>query len=310
MELLKPQRLEKGDHIGVVSTSSPVSQEVLDRTVAYWEQRGYQVVLGRHVADDLGYMAGLPEERAADLMAMFMDPRIKAIIVAMGGKSANQLLPLLDYRLIRANPKIFMGLSDPSIVALAIHAGAGIVTFHGPTGYNFGVEGLPPYTEYHMFKALTCSEPIGEVEAFSQWQVLRSGDLVEGPIVGGHLGTIRSLIGTSYAPHWNGAILFVEEIFAEHHDVDAALTHFRLACAFESIAGLIFGRSVEVAERSYPCRESLEEVILRICAGYDFPILFGVDLGHTAEKITLPIGTRVRLDTQAGTLTLLESGVV
>lgn len=311
MKLLKPQRLEKGDTIGIVSVSSPVSQEVLNRSGDYWSRLGYSIELGRHVDREFGYMAGTAEERAEDLMGMFKDPKIKAIFVAMGGKSANQLLPLLDFDIIRSNSKIFMGLSDSSILSLAIFACSGVVSFHGPTGYNFGQEGVPPYTERYMLHALTSTNPVGNIEPFSAWKVLRSGKPVEGPILGGHLGTIRSLIGTNYSPSWNGAILFIEEIFVEYHDIDAVLTHFRLAGVLDRIAGLIVGRPVEVGERSYPCKEELETVILRICSGYSFPILFGVDLGHTPEKITLPIGTLARVETQgSGSLSLLESGVI
>ncbi len=311
MEIVKPHRLRPGDTIGIVSVSSPVSPDVLERTVTYWSSQGYSVELGKHVTADDGYMAGSPEDRVADLMDMFQRSEVSAVVVAMGGKSANQMLPLLDFDVIRSHPKIFMGLSDSSILALAIYARAGLVSFHGPTGVNFGLEGMHAFTERYMVRALTSPDPIGAIEPYSQWTALRGTEQVEGPILGGHLGTIRSLLGTPYAPDWTGAILFVEEVFVEHHDFDAALTHFRLAGVLDQISGLIVGRPLQVTERSFPSKESLEEVVMRVCKGYRFPIVFGVDLGHTPEKITIPIGIPARLETADGArLSLLESGVV
>jgi muramoyltetrapeptide carboxypeptidase len=149
---------------------------------------------------------------------------------------------------------------------------------------------LPPYSERAMIAALTAMEPLGRLEAFGHWQTLRGAGPVQGRLLGGHLGTIRVLLGTPFAPDWDGAVLFIEEIDCELHDVDAALTHFRLAGVLDRIAALVVGRCVNVAERWRPSVETVHDVVLRCCEGTDFPILADVDLGHTDERLTLPIG--------------------
>ncbi|MGE5222645.1 MAG: hypothetical protein ACM3PY_09415, partial [Omnitrophica WOR_2 bacterium] len=135
------------------------------------------------------------------------------------------------------------------------------------------------------------------------FQVLRGGSGVTGRLVGGNFGTIQPLIGTRWEPEWRGSILFVEEFFARLSRTDQILAHFRLAGVFDQIRGLIVGKPEQIE----PEAESLEEIILRNCAGYKFPIITDVLVGHTDDKLTVPIGCRVRLDPAGHCLELLES---
>jgi muramoyltetrapeptide carboxypeptidase len=275
--------------------------------VSYFQQRGYSVNKGKHVLANRGYLAGTAEERAADLNAMFSDRRIRMILAASGGKGANQLLPLLNWGLIRANPKIFVGLSDPSVVANAILARSNVVAFHGPTGHDFGVTGIDPFSENWFWKIVTGTGTLPVSLDITDSIVLRAGHEITGPLVGGHLGTIQSLIGTPWSPQWDGAILFFEEIFADWERIDAMLTHFRLAGVFSRVKGLIVGQCVECGSSS-PADATFYDMIIR-CVGGEFPILANVPLGHTSKKLTLPLGVPARLHTDNPSLELLDFGV-
>jgi muramoyltetrapeptide carboxypeptidase len=290
-----PPALRPGATVGVIAPSTPPRGSLLEDTVSYWTGRGHPVVIGESVGRSLGgYLGGTPAERAADLNAMIADPQVELIVSAMAGKGAVHLLPLIDYDAFAARPKLFIGLSDVSLLVLALNVRTDVVTFHGPTGMDFGT--LPPYSDAAMHAALGGVEPLGELPAHGEWRTLRGGRSVEGRLVGGHLGTIRSLLGTPYEPDWEGAVLFLEEIDAELHDVDVSLTHLALAGVFDRIAALVVGRPVAVEER---WRDS--DIVLRDTAAYDFPILYDVDLGHTPEKVTLPVGASARIDpTNAG----------
>lgn len=308
--LIRARRLEAGVTVGLVAPSSPVPVDCLHGTVAYLRGRGYEVKLGNRIGNALGgFLAGTDEERAADINEMIADPQVRMIVPAMGGKGSSHLLPLLDYQGLVADPKILMGLSDPSLLMLAIHARTGLVTFHGPTGMEFGQLGVTPYTDTWMRRALEVPRPLGIIDAERPRETIRGGDPVEGRLLGGHLGTIRALIGTPYEPDWDGALLFFEEIDTEYHDVDAGLSHLRLAGVLDRIAGLILGSCVNVEERYWPSEERLADVVLRACQRHRFPILGGVDLGHTPDKATLPLGVRARLDADRGELAILEAGV-
>ena len=310
MPLIKPQRLRPGDTIGIVSTSSPVRRDALTRCSHFWKTQGYRVAVAPHVLADLGYRAGSAEDRAGDLMAMFRDAEVRAILPANGGRVASHLLPLLDYDAIRDNPKILLGLSDSSILTLAIHGRTGLVTFHGPTGDNFRFGHLITFTLRSMVRTLTDPAPVGQMQPSGYpWTVLRGTGTVRGRLLGGHIGTIRSLLGTPFEPSWDGALLFLDEHIVWHQELDAALTHFRLAGVFGRISGLIFGRPPVELEPSRSFAESTEDVLLRLCDGYGFPILYGVDIGDTPETLTLPVGCLAEIDASSGYLTLLEGGV-
>jgi muramoyltetrapeptide carboxypeptidase len=129
-------------------------------------------------------------------------------------------------------------------------------------------------------------------------------------LFGGHERTIQPLIGSKYQPQWKDCVLFLEEIGGELEgefgliSVDRVLVHFRLAGIFDSIKGLIIGSPMTPYEMG---AESLEEIVLRNCEGYDFPIVTNVPIGHTDDKITVPIGCHVRLDTNKPSFELLES---
>lgn len=311
MDVRKPKSLRAGDTVGLISVSSPVSKETVDRSVEYLVKLGYSVELGNHILQNEGHMAGTVEQRSLDLNQMFRRDNIKAVFCAYGGTSANQILPYIDYDLIRTKPKIFVGLSDSSILATAIYTKSGVVTFHGPTGYNFGEAGMTEYTERYFLRALCNPEPLSEIEELSPWITIREGS-TEGEIVGGNLSLLQSLMGTQYEPDWEDKIMFWEDLFVEYHTIDLILSHLDLAGVFKRIKGMVIGRLVGCEEHEYKTKETFEDMIRRILAKYDFPILYNVDLGHTDDKITIPIGTAVRLDLSGdgAKLTFTESATI
>lgn len=308
MKVTTAPALRPGGTVGVIAPATPPRGTLLQDTISYWEDRGHPVVVGENVGRSLGgYLGGTAAERAADLNAMIADPEVELIVSAMGGKGSVHLLPQIDYEAFAQRPKLFMGLSDVSLLVLAMHARTGVITFHGPTGMDFG--SLPAYSEAAMQAALTSVEPLGDLPAHGEWQTLRDGDEVSGRLLGGHLGTIRSLIGTPYEPDWEGAVLFVEEIDAELHDVDVSLSHLALAGVFDKIAALVVGRPVAVEERWRESDERMSDVVLRDTADFDFPVLYDVDLGHAPEKVTLPVGAMARVDPGRSALAVEAPGV-
>lgn len=306
--LLLPPALRPGATIGVVAPCTAPRGSLLSDTVGFWEGRGHPVRVAAHVGTvTSGYLGGTPAQRAADLNEMLAAEDVDLIVAAMGGKGAVHLLPLLDYGALAARPKLLMGLSDVSLLVLAAHVQTGVVTFHGPTGMDFG--GIPEYTVEAMLAALGAVEPLGELKPYGEWRALAGDRAASGRLLGGHLGTIRSLLGTPYAPDWTGAVLFIEEIDAELHDVDVSLTHLALAGVFDRIAALVVGRPVSVQESWRQSDEEMSDVVLRRCGEYGFPILYDVDLGHTEEKVTLPVGVMATVDPVRRTLSIDEPAV-
>jgi muramoyltetrapeptide carboxypeptidase LdcA involved in peptidoglycan recycling len=335
---MKPPRLRKGDTVGVISPSWGGGAEYphrVERGIAYLESRGFRVKLAPHAMNSVGYVSDTPENRASDVHEMFADPEVKAIFVTIGGDHSCHLLPLLDWDLIRANPKIFVGWSDAHVLSVAIWKMTGLVTFNGPP---IMVEiadypAMPEYSEHHMLEVLCKSEPLGVVEPSDWWteEILDWGEKedltrarsressegwtwlkggrAEGVLVGGCLETLQHLRGTPYWPGWEGTILFLEtsEEKPEPERVDGILMDYENMGVFERIRGLLFGRPMFYEPEE---REQLREVILERTAGYGFPIVADMDFGHTSPMITLPVGCRAVVDADRERFEIVESAVV
>ncbi|WFE51170.1 LD-carboxypeptidase [Micromonospora sp. WMMD1155] len=290
---IRPPAAPPGSTVALVATSSPVSSDDLDRLVGYLRGRGYEVRTYPSCRAATGYLAGPAEQRAADLTAAFTDPDVRLIVPVTGGKGAAQLLPLLDYDAIAANPTILTAMSDPAVLLNAIHARAGLLTLHGPSGYDFFQNPVHEDTATAFFEAITGGLTGREVPG-KDWRTVRGADgTVRGPVVGGHLGSIRALVGTDYLPDLDGTILILEEVFVDWVDIDAALTHLRLAGIFDRIAALVVGVPVDTSRGDAP-DAGWDELIVR-CVGGAFPVITNVEFGHTPRKIPLPIGGTVEL---------------
>jgi muramoyltetrapeptide carboxypeptidase len=316
MHKLIPAKLSPGDAIGIVSPSGPVRvKELYDRGVAYLRSKGYKIVEAPHALSRLYHMSASGKEKAEDIHAMFADQNVKAIFPTVGGHTASQAIEHLDWDFIRSHPKILFGFSDNAVLINAIHAKTGLVCFHSlcDVVFGFGVFGQGKlqtdgeYTSTQLFKVITNARPAGDIPRLSKWTALRSG-IAEGPLIGGNLSTLRSLIGTEYEPDWDGCILFLEDS-AEPHRWDQQLGHLRLAGILDRISGLVVGK-VEKPDTFYPENfRPLPEIFLQQCDRTRIPILYGVDLGHNVENCTLPIGIDARLDCVKNSLELLEAAV-
>lgn len=313
MTIIKPPRLRTGDRVALVSVSSPVpSAKDIDNMVKCLEGFGLDVDADENVLDRHGYLAGTDEFRSRALTRALRSPNIRAVFFAWGGKGANHLLSHIDYDAFRNDPKIVVGLSDPSCIINALTRVSGVVTFHGPTGVNFANrDGLDEFTRISFRNALFGATYPAPVPCFSSWQVLRTGQAT-GPLVGGHLSTVQTLLGSRYEPNWDGAIFFWEEVGRTPRAIDLSLWHFRLNGVFDRIAGMVVGRPLDCTDPDYDDQLDLIETIKNATRGFSFPILFNVDLGHADPKVTLPVGALaelVLLEEAEPQFTLLESGV-
>lgn len=313
MNLVKPRRLRPGDRVALVSVSSPVpSRGDVDKMVKCIEGFDLAVDVDENVMDRLGYLAGADSVRASALTRALENPDIRAVFFAWGGKGANHLLTNINYAALRRDPKIVMGLSDPSAIINAITKTSGIVTFHGPTGVNFAnPDGLAKFTETAFRNAVFGTTYPAGIPRYSSWQVLRPGE-ASGPLVGGHLSTVQTLLGSVYEPNWDGAIFFWEEVGRTPRAIDLSLWQFRLNGVFDRISGMVVGRPLECADPVYDDEFDLLATIKNATSGYSFPILFNVDLGHADPKVTLPVGARAQLnlrDEGNPQFILVESGV-
>jgi len=343
MPLIKPKKLEKGDTIGLISPSAPLAGLVPHRTeraIKMLEKLGFKVKVGRNALKVTGHTAGSPKERAEDINTFFKDKEIKAIICFIGGNHSNQILKYLDFQLIKKNPKIFVGYSDATVLHFAFYTQCNLVTFYGPAALTqFGENPkILSYTEEYFKKALMETRPIGKIKPslywtdeildwFKKedlkrprkmkknkgWQWLKKGK-AEGPILGGCITSMMHLRGTKYWPDFSGSIFFWEISESDCdftkgeriENIDSYLTDLELSGVFEKIKGMIVGRFFGYSKQE---EKEVIKIIKQRTASYNFPILIGVDIGHTDPMITLPIGVKVRIDSSKNLFEIKENGV-
>jgi len=303
-----------GATIGVVAPAGPVAREDLQAGLKRLQEWGYRTVVGEAVPDRRGYLAGSDARRAADFNRMWADPAVDAIICARGGYGTMRILNLLDWDLIRQNPKFFCGFSDITALHLALEREAGLVTFHGPMVAAFG--GAEAYNGAGLRRALQETGPLGEVpwpdpaeEGAPRPLTIRPG-VAEGRLIGGNLTLIVSLLGTRWEPDFSGRIVVLEDVDEAPYRVDRMLVQLLLAGKLQRAAGIVFGDS-PTCLKGPPDRPSLalQEVLTELLGPLGIPVLYGFPCGHGPHRATLPLGVRARLDAEGGTLTILESAV-
>jgi len=301
-----PTRLQAGGTIALVAPAGVLrSRGQVTEAEEALQDLGFRTVVGRHVLDRNGFLAGSDAARARDLMDAFQDPDVDAIVAMRGGWGCARILPFLDYDEIAANPKPLVGYSDITALLLAIYARTGLVTFHGPVGVSTW-RGL---TRESFTRVLVDGEaPVIGPETRSnrdRTRAVRPG-VAEGPVVGGNLTVMSALAGTGFLPDFDDHIVFFEEVGEDSYRVDRMLVQLQLAGLREP-AGLAFGQCSNCGDGGSSW--TAEETIRRWLEGYSCPSVLGAPIGHVSPVYTLPVGLRARLDAEAGTLEYLGAPV-
>jgi muramoyltetrapeptide carboxypeptidase LdcA involved in peptidoglycan recycling len=337
MAKIKPHQLKKGDTIGIVSPSWGGAGRFphrVEQGIKQLQQLGFQVRIGRHALNKGDYVSDSAKNRADDLHELFTDPQVKAIIAAIGGDHSCHLLPHLDFDLIQHNPKIFMGYSDITVLNVAIWAKSRLVTFNGPALLTDFAEQphMLNYTQEYFQKTLCSPTAVGQIhpapawtEEFQDWAEQRDLERprvmqpspgwnwlkpgkAQGRLVGGCLESLDHLRSTAYWPDWRGAIFFFEtsEEAPPPERVDSLLMDYENMGILPQITGMIVGRPMRYTLEQKEC---LNQVLLERTRYYDFPIIAGMDFGHTAPQFLLPIGCQAEIDTKAKRFGILERAV-
>ncbi|MFL5575996.1 MAG: LD-carboxypeptidase [Gemmatimonadaceae bacterium] len=286
--LTRPPALQKGDIIGVVAPSYAPRPGWLSRGVKALERAGYGVLLDPEIALLRRFQRVEDERRAENLMRMWLDPRVKAVIGGTGGYGAVRMIPYLDPEIFRRNPKAFVGYSDITALHLWLTRRAGLRVFHGPTVDDL-VPGTRDPTMTSLLTALTTPRPatrIGRDHA----RVVRPGRAV-GRLMGGNLALVQQTIGTPYEIDTRDAILFFEETRDPMSYVDERLVHLRNAGLLREVKGIVIGQlSLDRSEE-----DEFEDFLLDLVSDLDVPIITDFPAGHEVPNLTLPIGTEVEL---------------
>lgn len=311
----KPRRLEPGMTVGIVAPSSPVrTPGRLDRGVKQLEQLGFRVVLGTHVHDTYGYLAGADAARTDDLLIMLERDDVDAVLCLGGGYGAARTVQALDLarlRRLRERPaKAFVGYSDITVLHALLQHELGWMTYYGPMASSLAE--ASDYTLAAFQRALMSAVPFAVQSPESDappWRTLFPGR-AEGVLVGGCLSLIVSLLGTPWAWNLRDKIFFFEDVGEQPYRIDRMLTQLLMAGLLAECAGIVIGEHVDCEPREPEKSLRLEQVFEDLLRPLGVPLVYGLPIGHGRHLATLPIGARVVLDASAPELRLLEPGVV
>jgi len=236
-----------------------------------------------------------PKEKAEQIHKAFCDPGIELILAQRGGYSAMKVLPFIDFGLIRDHPKLIAGFSDLSGLLNLIHERSGLITLHAPMVINLDKP-----------SAFTVKSFLNALNGFPEKNLFKGAPVTvyhpstaKGVLKGGNLITLTALIDTSWEIDLTGAILFLEDVDEKLHQVDRYLTQWIMAGKFRGVKGLILGDFRKIrSSRVYEILSSQMEI--------DFPVVHTPSIGHVRNKITLPVGAQVELNTATKELLIQE----
>ncbi len=307
---IKPEKLNKGDTVGVISPSGAVKEKkMLENAGKYFEARGFKVKIAPHALDKKAYLAGEDALRLSDLENFFKDGEVKAIICSRGGYGAFRILNDINYDLIKNNPKIFVGYSDITALLNNFTQKSGLITFHGPLfASDFGGDRVDRYTEDNFWDVITKSTKIPyKFPNPSEYHCIKPGK-TRGELFGGNLAIMCGLLGTPYMPDLRGKLLLLEDVGEPLYKIDRMITRLKLAGVFEQVAGVLFAEFSSIIKpgNNDTNRLTVLDVIAELTSELKIPVGYGFPAGHGPQKATLPVGVEYLFDSEEFKLELTE----
>ncbi|WP_273446642.1 S66 peptidase family protein [Neolewinella agarilytica] len=297
---IHPTPPEPGASIALICPGGPITPERLQKSVALVESFGFKVQPGKNILARNGYLAGTDEERLADLHAAFSNPDIQAVWAIRGGYGCTRLLPLIDYDLIRANPKLLIGYSDITALLNAFYQQTGLMGIHGPVASSTVEE----IDRTRLAQVLGIKERDGsQTKVLTTPTLLSKGEgTVNGVLVGGNLTLLASMTGTPYTVNCTDKIVLLEDVGEKPYRIDRMLTQLRQGANLDKAKGILLGEFVDceadIDDNSLGLVETLSDRL------YDLgvPILAGFPAGHGDRNYPVPIGGRVEMNVGEGSL--------
>ena len=341
--MIKPKKLKRGDIVAIVSLSSGTAGDKEFRhryeqgKKRLEEVFGLKTVTMPNALKGSKYLSEHPEARAKDFMDALKDKNIKGIICNIGGADTIRLLPYVDFDVIMNNPKVFMGYSDTTVNHFMMYK-AGVTSYYGPSvmcefAENYEMHDYTKkYIDEVLFKNLeniTITSSPRWTSEFLDWsneaydfqkrkmhfekhgyEVLQGKGTCEGELLGGCLDVFPMFIGTEIWPalkEWENKILFLEtsedEVPPDY--VEYYLRNLIAQGIIDKIKGIVIGKPQN--EKYYnEYKNVYKNIIGKEANRPDLPILYNVNIGHTAPMCIFPIGQKIKIDLDKKEIIFLE----
>jgi muramoyltetrapeptide carboxypeptidase len=300
--VLRPARLQPGDHVRMVSPASTPRREAVEGSARFLEGLGLKVSVGEHAFDELGYLAGTDEHRLGDLNDALRDPGIKAIIATQGGKGAYRIADGMDFEAATRHPKLLIGFSEITVLHLALQKRCGLAGLHGAP-FEESWAGVD--SERSFLTAAFTTDPVTvHSKGHEETAQLTTAGRAEGRLIGGNQDMVATAAGWTL-PSLDGAILLLEAYNMRLGHIDRQLTMLHKSGRLDGIRGVAVGQYTKCGSDAETQGEWTTNDVLRDRLSLlGVPILGGLPIGHGNDPIALPLGTMATLDADAGTLSV------
>lgn len=304
--MIIPEKLKKGDLIGVVAPSNPIigdNIEEIQKAKEIIENLGFKVKFATNLFSNTNKYSASAREKAQDINEMFRDSNVKMIWCAKGGENSNSIFEYLDFNLIKQNPKIICGYSDITSLTNIITERTGLITYSSTNFKTIATDETDYSLKQVLSRFVDGSLQLGEP---TDYIIIQKGSC-EGKLVGGNLSLTRALSAGKYNIDFTDKILFLEELGFETEPalVSNYLYYMKQNNIFKKVKGIWLGNY------THESQITLEQILLdTIYNEFEGPIIKSNNFGHIEKKIVIPIGINVKIDTSSDlTIRLLENCV-
>lgn len=303
--LVRPPYLKVGDTVAIVAPAGILKNRAADiqRAQDLLSRWGLHSVLGKHLFSVANHFAGTDEERCADVQQAMDDPTISAIWAGRGGYGTVRILDMLDYTKFIKKPKWVIGYSDITALHNQLH-NKGFESMHAIMGVSLSEDPNKIKESIATFKDAIFGKPLAYTLEGSAYN--RPGT-AEGPLVGGNLTLLHTMLGSKTSLDVSGKILFIEEIGEYAYHIDRMLQSLKRAGYFDDCKGVIVGDFSKMKVNTTPWGTSVQQLILDALSDYDFPIAFNMPSGHEDDNRAMILGRTVELNvTKEGSTVVFE----
>ena len=279
-----PAFLKQGDKIGIMAPARKISTKELEAAIKIIKSRGFEVELGLSINSSDNQFAGDDELRAADLQQMLDNPKVKAIFFARGGYGSVRIIDKLDFSGFEKKPKWLVGYSDITVFHCHINKNFGIETLHATMPINF-----VDNTKESIDSLFNILNGLNSDISLSNYNLNKKG-IAKGELTGGNLSVLYSLLGSKSFPDLNGKLLLLEDLDEYLYHIDRMMMALKRAGVIDNLSGLLIGGMTKMNDNEIPFGKNAEEIIRAQVDEYDFPIAFGLPVGHMDDNRAVVMG--------------------
>ncbi|PEF38681.1 S66 family peptidase [Bacillus wiedmannii] len=330
-----PPPIKRGDTLALFSPSSPGERKFplqYEYGKKMLRKMGYRLIDTYNKSETSDYRSSSPKNRSEQIHKLMKDNSVKGILCNIGGYNTIEMLPYLDFDLIKSHPKFICGYSDSSVLLNAIFYRSHLVTFHGPmvissfgeypAPFDFTVEQFQYMAQQTIQTPYNFPNPDVWTDEFIDWTgpnwgtqtktlhqnlgpkwIYKSQEPKQGILVGGNTDSLLNIINTEFLEIPYGSILFIEDTSVSLERWAMLIWALKIRGIFQRINGLLIGK---IEGMPAVTKSKMKNIILEIAEieNLDIPIVAELDIGHTAPMLCLPIGSIIKLDSNNESLIL------